>query len=353
MILAKRLLIICVLLYCVHANAEISAGNLFALSGYGSGALDETSRHLGFLWQQDLFADWGDPDIIQLSGNLSTHGTIDLLETPDYLGMDVYRLWGSISRRGTELRIGLQQINFGPARIHRPEKWFDELVPLDPLQLTAGVNAALLRHYYGSNSAIWIWGALTDETSGSSEEDGSDNLNMGGRAEFPLLGMESGVSLNLLSRGTELTWTDQIKLGADIRYDGFIGAWLESSASQTKADPDPKYYAEFTLGADYTLGIGNGLYLLQETNLGFETPEVKKRDTINHANTSVLISYPLGLLDNLQLLGSRDHRHGAWDFNLLWRRTYDYLSWDLGIAHRLQKGFCFKPTYALRLNLNI
>lgn len=353
MIVAKRLLIICVLLYCVHANAEISAGNLFALSGYGSGALDETSRHLGFLWQQDLFADWGDPEIIQLSGNFSTHGTIDFLETPGYLGMDVYRLWGSLSRRGTELRIGLQQINFGPARIYRPEKWFDELVPLDPLQLTAGVKAALLRHYYGSNSAIWIWGALTDETSGSSEEDGSDNLNLGGRAEFPLLGMESGVSLNLLSQGTELIGTDQIKLGADLRYDGLIGAWLEATVSQTDNAIDPQYAAGFTLGADYTLGIGNGLYLLQETNLGFETPELKRRDTIKQAKTSVLFSYPLGLLDNLQFLSSCDYRQSAWDFNLLWRRTYDYLSWDLGIAHRLQKGFCFKPTYALRLNLNI
>ena len=52
---------------------------------------------------------------------------------------------------------GLQKINFGSAVLLRPLMWFDSLDPRDPLQLTDGVYAVLLRYYFPNNANLWAW----------------------------------------------------------------------------------------------------------------------------------------------------------------------------------------------------
>ena len=59
--------------------------------------------------------------------------------------IDPYRLWFRFSTSQFEARIGLQKINFGSASLLRPLMWFDSSEPRDPLQLTDGVYALLLR----------------------------------------------------------------------------------------------------------------------------------------------------------------------------------------------------------------
>ena len=56
-----------------------------------------------------------------------------------------------------EARAGLQKINFGSATLFRPLMWFDSLDPRDPLQLTDGVYALLLRYFTTSNASFSAW----------------------------------------------------------------------------------------------------------------------------------------------------------------------------------------------------
>src|SRR6056297_2486046 len=60
----------------------------------------------------------------------------------------LYRLKFSLSNNQSELRLGLQKLNFGPAQILRSLQWFDTMSPTDPLKLTDGVYGALFRHYF-------------------------------------------------------------------------------------------------------------------------------------------------------------------------------------------------------------
>jgi len=63
--------------------------------------------------------------------------------------------YGSTSR--FEARIGLQKVSFGSAALFRPMMWFDSMDPRDPLQLTDGVYALLLRYYTKGNASFWAW----------------------------------------------------------------------------------------------------------------------------------------------------------------------------------------------------
>ena len=68
-----------------------------------------------------------------------------------------YRVWGRYSTKQLEVRLGLQKINFGTATMLRALRWFDEVDPRDPLQLTDGVWGGLARYYFLNNTNIWIW----------------------------------------------------------------------------------------------------------------------------------------------------------------------------------------------------
>ena len=58
----------------------------------------------------------------------------DSLESEGDLSVDLYRLKLRLATAQTETRIGLQKINFGPAYLLRPLKWFDRLDPADRLR---------------------------------------------------------------------------------------------------------------------------------------------------------------------------------------------------------------------------
>ncbi|RPJ69242.1 MAG: hypothetical protein EHM24_19130, partial [Acidobacteria bacterium] len=68
-----------------------------------------------------------------------------------------YRAWLRLSTSGFEARAGLQKVSFGSATIFRPLMWFDSLDPRDPLQITDGVYAVLLRYYTKSNASFSAW----------------------------------------------------------------------------------------------------------------------------------------------------------------------------------------------------
>jgi hypothetical protein len=68
-----------------------------------------------------------------------------------------YRVWGRYSTEQLEVRLGLQKVNFGSATMLRALRWFDQVDPRDPLQLTEGVWAALGRYFFLNNANIWLY----------------------------------------------------------------------------------------------------------------------------------------------------------------------------------------------------
>ena len=348
------------LLFAVSGGlfAKLEVKNLFSGRAYLDLEESDPWQQCELLWQPEMYARVGNEDGLTFTGDISLQNKLDLIVEPVDLKPEVYRLWGSASFGGTDLRVGLQKLNFGTARIIRPEQWFDELRALDPLEETNGVRAAVLKQYFSYRSGIWLWGVLTKNPFSGLEfrDDDPDNTNLGGRIEFPLPGVETGVSFNAIDLSAESGLkAKEYQLGFDLRYDGKFGAWIEGSGTKNDGYPiwsSTGYQTSLTLGTDYTIGLGNGIYLLQETNVTHSTlsglPDLKHVLT----QTALLISYPPGLLDNLQFLILYDYDSNL-NISLLWQRSYDYWSWELGLNQSFIRGESRKPGLSFRLNYNI
>jgi len=225
-----------------------------------------------------------------------------------------YRLWLRLSSDRLELRAGLQKINFGPARMIRPLMWFDKIDPRDPLQLTDGVYGLLARYYFLNNTNIWLWALYgNDDLKGwESVPTKKKTPEFGGRAQFPLLNGESGVSFNYRTAGpavieySPLTLSidefPEYKVGLDGRWDPFIGLWYEAVIkNRNNATLIPDYETYLNLGMDYTFGIGNGLGVtLEHFFMEYSEKLLKNGTKLNFTASNV--SYPLGLRDQVSAI---------------------------------------------------
>ncbi len=150
-----------------------------------------------------------------------------------------YRFWVRYANARTELRIGLQKINFGSALMLRPLMWFDQVDPRDPLQLTDGVWAALARHYFPNNSNIWLW-ALYGNKDQKTWEIGATQKGtpeFGGRLQTPLAGGETAFAFhhrmaslpaaNALSTNHEQVYVPENRFGLEGRWDFFWACGLK------------------------------------------------------------------------------------------------------------------------------
>lgn len=240
-------------------------------------------------------------------------------------------LW--VAGQRFETRAGLQKLNFGSAALLRPLQWFDRLDPADPLGFTDGVWGLLCRVWPYGNTALWAWGLL--DSSGSGVRNLPDlrtpRLQFGGRAELPLPYGEAAVTFHHVPRcssGRQQTLpaapTGENRIGLDAKFDLEIGVWTEAVfAFRSKPSALPGWNSAAAVGADYTLGIGNGLAVLVEHLMRVEP------SGWSHA-TAGMVSYPLSLLDNVRAIVLADwhnHRHQSW---LSWQRTLD--NWLFAIA---------------------
>ncbi|MEO0069049.1 MAG: hypothetical protein ABIK23_07995 [candidate division WOR-3 bacterium] len=241
--------------------------------------------------------------------------------------ISLYRAFARFLSKGNEVRVGLQQINFGSAILLRPLRWFDRLDPLDPLQTTEGVYALLYR-YYLNNHSLWLWGLI-----GNSAPKGAEltptvkwQPEAGGRLELSLPRGEIGLCFH--HRQTEpfdsvKTVVPENKIGLDGRWDIGIGLWFEGMLLQRQN----QWQQQVMLGSDYTFGIGNGLTLL------FEQMASAGSSWFHHSALS--LNYPLGLLDNLQLFALFDWQKRSPYIYLSWQRRWD--RWLLGVAGFLKE----------------
>ncbi|MBW2060107.1 MAG: hypothetical protein JRI95_00940 [Deltaproteobacteria bacterium] len=265
----------------------------------------------------------------------------DSLESEGDLNVNLYRLKLRLATAQTETRIGLQKINFGPAYLLRPLQWFDRVVPSDPLGLTKGIYGLRFKYSALNNASYWLWGLVgNDEPKGlESLASVSDVPEYGGRLEYPIPSGELAVTFHrrrVNGDAIQLPDFTENRYALDGRFDVGVGLWLESVAIQQKSNLLPFEWTKMlTLGLDYTFDVGHGLYFLIEHLTTVSSTSLFKWDEDSQI-TAFSLSYPIGLLDTLSLIG-----YYSWDFdkhflNLTWRRTYDSVVFNVTLFHSPQ-----------------
>jgi len=251
----------------------------------------------------------------------------------------MYRAWGRLSSDRFEMRAGLQKINFGSALLFRPLMWFDRVDARDPLQLTDGVYGVLLRYYFPDNTNVWLWGLLGNAGTKGWElvPTESKTVEYGGRAQSPLWSGEIGLTyhhrradLGALApvpagRGGAVAPED--RFGIDGKWDVGIGLWCEAVLIRQASVAFPsQYQRQWTVGADYTFGVGNGLYAAAEYFRSDNTEEAFGSGT-GRGFSALSLSYPVAIVDQVSAIVYRDWSRGDWYRILTWQRTFD--NWNL------------------------
>jgi hypothetical protein len=213
--------------------------------------------------------------------------------------------------------------------------WFDKIDPRDPLQMTDGVYALLARYYFLDNANIWFWTLY-----GNNEPKGWElfptekkTVELGGRVQTPLWTGEVGFSFHHrtadLSNVAQLPMTagessvPEDRFGLDGKWDLGIGVWFEAVLVHNQTDiRGLKYQRLWTVGADYTFEIGNGLTVLTEY-FRSENPDnpIGSANGIGFSGWS--LSYSLGTLDRISAMVYRDWTNLAWYRLATWQRSYD------------------------------
>ena len=199
-----------------------------------------------------------------------------ILLTKDY-AFKSYRTILRYSTTQSEVQLGLQKIDFGPAQLLRSLMWFDRVDPRDPLKLTDGVYALRYKYSFLNNSLIWLWCLYGNtDTKGYELLPTEKNVpEFGGRAQIPILAGEIAATLHTRKVDAMLYSYRENRYALDGRWDIGIGIWFESAWQQNiSIMPIYKWNRMTTIGADYTIPVGNGIYILAE-----------------HMNTNILNSF--------------------------------------------------------------
>ena len=256
--------------------------------------------------------------------------------SPAYDGqIKPYRGWLRLSTDKFEARVGLQKINFGSATIFRPLMWFDRVDPRDPLQLTDGVYAMLLRYSFLNNANLWLWGLYGNNDTKGWELAPTEKktAEFGGRAQSTLWTGEIGVAyhhrradlspLILIPEDTSSLVAPEDRLGLDGKWDVGIGVWFESVLiRQEREFLHVRYQREWTVGADYTFTVGSGLYAATEY-FRSDNPSMPFASAAGSGFSALSLNYPVSVVDQVSAIFYRDWKNQEWYRLLTWQRTYD------------------------------
>ncbi len=246
-----------------------------------------------------------------------------------------YRFWLRLSTSRFEARLGLQKINFGSATLLRPLMWFDSLDPRDPLQLTDGVYALLVRYYFQNNANIWFWGLYGNDSAKGWESiaTANDTVEYGGRAQLPLLRGELALTYHhrridlFPAPGAPMPLSGErvpeSRIGLDGKWDLGIGLWFEGTLTHQESDllPQP-WQRAYALGADYTLSWGNGLTVMGE-HLRLDRSEGAFSPGDGTDFTAFFLRYPVSVFVDLTAIFYYDWKEKEFYRFLSWQRTYD------------------------------
>jgi len=258
---------------------------------------------------------------------------------------EMLRAWVRVYDPQIEVRLGLQELSFGPAVLLRSLQWFDTKDPLDPTGFTKGVKGALVRISTDSNAQYWVWGLVDNQDLSAQTRYVSDTQTpeYGGRAQFSKSLGEWAVTMH--QRQVQLSAeqkTMESRVAFDTKLDlPYNGLWLEMVQINRQAEQAQQTITKegrLTLGADYSL------------NLYDESAVVTVEKNWNHAalaggtlsqvedDSALLVSLPMGLLDVYSLSWFEEAHLGLSTASVDWQRTYDRYFWDLSLFQVNQRG---------------
>jgi hypothetical protein len=244
-----------------------------------------------------------------------------------------YRFWARYSANQFEIRVGLQKLNFGSASMLRPLMWFDQMDPRDPLQLTDGVWGILGRYYFINNANIWLWGLYGNNAArGWDAIPSAGNIpEFGGRLQLPVTSGEIAFTYHhrtadSRSLGGIIPGFRKIpenKYGFDAKWDLVAGIWVEGSITSKGEELGAlTNQALLNAGADYTFGIGSGLYMAYE-QLVVSNDDKPLAFSNSLFFSIVTASYPLGMFDQLSTIIYYNWKGGNLYSFLNWKRQFD------------------------------
>jgi len=262
----------------------------------------------------------------------------------DEIDLELYRATLRYTTAQTETRAGLQKINFGPAQLLRPLRWFDTLNPADPLQLTEGVYAVRFRYTALNNANAWLWGLYGNDDPKGYEilPTASDTVEVGGRLQYPVYSGEMAATMHTRTvEGSQEKTPDfrENRFALDGRWDMVIGLWFESTFEQQEtAHLRFDWTKRITGGIDYTFDMGNGLYILFEHMAITLSDKPFGWDEDMHVS-AFSMNYPVGVMDTLTAMGYYSWDQDKYYQYLNWKRTYDNLIVSLSLFYYPEGAF--------------
>ena len=275
--------------------------------------------------------------LIDFEASANVYGSVGLhfFDSATFDGkIDIYRAWARYSTPQLELRLGLQNIDFGTATMLRALRWFDQVDPRDPLQITEGVFGGLGRYYFLNNMNLWLWVLYGNENLKGIEvvKTNANIPEYGGRFQFPVPRGEAGISYH--NRVADSSYLDSLiqsddyipenRIGLDAKWDLIVGLWLE--AAWVHKQKDMGYFTNqeaLTLGTDYTFGVGSGLHVSFEHMLiAYDQDAFHFDQTTNLSALS--IRYPIGMFDNINAIFYYDWRNKSLYNFINWFRQFDH-----------------------------
>ena len=264
----------------------------------------------------------------ELSANLSYNYQTNPFDKNSLTGVaKLYRGWLRASTHNSELRVGLQKINFGSATVLRPLMWFDSVDPRDPVKFTEGELSALFRYYFTNNANLWVWAIYGKErlraweTVGTIE--GTPEVGLRFQHRIPL-----GEAAITYHRRKIIEGNEQ-RFAFDAKADSTAGLWTELVYTRSSAQhryPTQSYILCF--GSDYTFKIGNGLNILAEHLFAsFNNSETGHKKSASF--TALSGSYPLSISSHVNYILYYDWRRG-YTFNFL-NIKYNYKSVSINL----------------------
>ncbi len=261
-----------------------------------------------------------------IDGELSTDKYLSysiLSDTNNSFDADArfYRFWLRFSGDRFEIRAGLQKINFGSASMLRPLMWFDRIDPRDPLQLTRGVHALQGKYYFKNNANIWLWILCGNKSTKGWESIPSVQWRpeLGGRIQLPVPKGELAFSYHNRKAQFPDTWQPPVagssrfpenRFGLDFKLDLGPGIWFEGSVTHQKQNEIPPYTTAMTIGADYTIGVGNGLNLTAE-HLFFNSSEELFKSGEGLSFTGISAGIPISIITRVSAIVFYDWKNNG------------------------------------------
>ena len=122
---------------------------------------------------------------------------------------------------------------------------------------------------------------------------------------------------------TQSSRVPENRVALDGKWDLGIGVWFEGALIHDQTNiPGMKYQRQWTLGADHTFDIGNGLNALTEY-FGSDNPDAPFANADGLRISALSLNYPLGLIDRVSCILYRDWSNHEWYRLITWQRTYD------------------------------